>query len=93
MGLRLRAHRVQQARTIADMAQRLLCSPTTYRALEAGKPGTSVGVLAQALWFLGQLDTLAQVAPAPAHWAQGRRVRQSAAQQAAGRISEAERDF
>lgn len=41
----LRSESVQW--TVDEMALRLLCSPTTCRALETGKPGTSVGVLAQ----------------------------------------------
>ena len=93
LGQRLRAHRVHQAQTVVDMAQRLMCSPTTYRALEAGKPGTSMGVLVQALWMMGQLDSLDHVALAPTGWATGRRVRRSPGQSAPGRISEAERDF
>jgi transcriptional regulator with XRE-family HTH domain len=93
LGLRLRAHRVQHGWTAAEMAERLLCSPTTLRALESGKPGTSIGLLAHALWLFGEIDTLDTVAPAPAQLAAKRRVRRSAAQARAGVIVEAERDF
>jgi DNA-binding XRE family transcriptional regulator len=94
LGLRLRAHRVQREWTIAEMAERLLCSPNTLRALESGKPGTSIGLLAHALWLFGEIDSLDGVAPAPTGLAAKRRVRRSAAQQGtAGVIAENERDF
>ncbi|PIF78274.1 helix-turn-helix protein [Variovorax sp. 54] len=93
LGLRLRAHRVHRAWTVAEMAERLMCSPNTLRALESGKPGTSIGLLAHALWLLGQIDSLDGVAPAPAELAAKRRVRRSAAHGAAGVIAEGERDF
>ena len=93
LGERLRAHRVLNQWTVAEMAERLLCSPGTYRALEAGKPTVSLGTLASALWLIGQADTLDAVAPAPAGLATGRKVRRKAGQSAPGVISEAERDF
>ena len=93
LGNRLRAHRLQLRWTVKEMAARLLCSPTTYRALEAGKPGTSVSILVNALWFFGQIDTLESVAPAPVDQIAGRRVRKRAGQPSAGLIREDERDF
>jgi DNA-binding XRE family transcriptional regulator len=93
LGSRLRAHRIQQRWTVKEMAARLLCSPTTYRALEAGKQGTSVGILVNALWLFGQMDTLENVAPAPLDQIAGRRVRRRAGQPGAGLIGEGERDF
>lgn len=93
LGQRLRAHRVLRAWTLADMAERLLCSPTTLRALEAGKPGTSVGILLHALWLFGETDSLDSVAPAPAALAAGRRVRRPAGQSLPGVITESDRDF
>ena len=93
LGERLRAHRTLQQWTIAEMAARLLCSPATYRALESGKPTTSMGILMHALWLLGQADTLDAVAPAPAALASGRRVRRKTGKPPAGVISEDERDF
>lgn len=86
-------HRYQRSWTLAETAERLLCSPTTLRALEAGKPGTSIGLLAHALWLFGEIDSLDSVAPAPAGLAAKRRVRRSAAQPPAGVIAESERDF
>ena len=65
LGLRLRAHRVHREWTIAEMAERLLCSPNTLRALESGKPGTSIGLLAHALWLFGEIDSMDNVAPRP----------------------------
>lgn len=93
LGLRLRAHRIRQGWTVNEMAVRLLCSPTTYRAVEAGKPGTSVGILINALWLFGQIDTLENVAPAPVDLVAGRRVRKRTGQYGAGLIGEEERDF
>lgn len=93
LGQRLRAHRVQRAWTLAEMAQRLMCSPTTLRALEAGQPGTRVGLLLHALWLLGEVDSLERVAPAPAALAANRRVRRPVGRGAPGVISEGERDF
>ncbi|WP_012748376.1 MULTISPECIES: helix-turn-helix domain-containing protein [Variovorax] len=93
LGLRLRAHRVHRGWTIAEMAERLLCSPTTLRSLESGKPATSIGLLAHALWLFGEVDSLDALAPAPAGLAARRRVRRSAARGPAGVIAEDERDF
>ena len=58
LGERLRAHRSLNQWTIKEMATRLLCSPGTYRALEAGKPTTSTGMLMSALFHI---QTEAQV--------------------------------
>lgn len=97
LGQRMRAYRLQREQTIKEMALRLFCSPATYSALEAGKPGTSVGILAHALWLLGQLDTLAQVASLDTHFAvaaaAGKRVRRRAGRPPAGTIAQDERDF
>ena len=93
LGQRLRAHRVQSGWTVADMAARLMCSPTTWRALEAGKPGTSIGLLAHALWLFGEIDSVDAVAPVPAALAANRRVRRARGQTPAGVIAESERDF
>lgn len=93
LGQRLRAHRVQRGWTVAELAERLLCSPTTWRALENGKPGTSIGLLAHALWLFGEAASLDIVAPAPAALAAHRRVRRAKGQTAPGVIAENERDF
>lgn len=98
LGQRLRAYRQQQEWTIEEMAERLFCSPTTCRALESGKPGTSMGVLAHALWLLGQLDSINNVAALSADFAAsltaaGRKVRKRALASRPGAISESDRDF
>lgn len=93
LGLRLRAHRVHREWTVAEMAERLLCAPNTLRALESGRPTTSIGLLAHALWLFGEIDSLDSLAPAPAEMAATRRVRKSATRSAAGVIAEDERDF
>ena len=93
LGLRLRALRYQRGWTLAETAERLLCTPGTLRALESGKPGTSIGLLAHALWLFGQIDTLDGVAPVPAGLVAKRRVRRSADAPPPGTIAESERDF
>ena len=97
LGQRLRAHRQQQEWTIEEMSGRLFCSPTTCRALESGKPGTSMGVLVHALWLLGQLDSVNGVAALSADFAAsitaGRKVRRRVAASRPGSIRESDRDF
>ncbi len=63
LGLRLRARRLAQNMTLEQAAERLLCSPTTYRALENGKPTVSLGLLAHTLWLFGHADDLEKLAP------------------------------
>ena len=63
LGLRLRARRLAQNMTLEQAAERLLCSPTTYRALESGKPTVSLGLLAHALWLFGRLDDMELLSP------------------------------
>lgn len=72
LGARLRACRIERGFSLADMAGRMFCSINTYRALEAGKPTSSVGSLCNALWLLGQLDGIERLAAVPAGLA-GRR--------------------
>lgn len=97
LGQRLRAYRQQQQWTIEEMSARLFCSPTTCRAMESGKPGTSMGVMVHALWLLGQLDSLNGVAALSADFAAsitaGRKVRKRVAASRPGTISESDRDF
>jgi len=93
LGLRLRANRVALGWTVKEMASRLLCSQNTYRAIEAGKPSASVGIIANALWLFGQLDTLEAIAPMPIHASANTRARRKSGATDAAFISEAERDF
>lgn len=91
LGARLRAHRVQRGWTVANMAERMLCAPTTWRAVESGKAGASIGLWVHALWLFGELDALDAVAPAPAALAANKRVRRARRQP--GVVGEDERDF
>ena len=93
LGQRIRAHRVAHGWTIKEMAERLLCSQNTYRAIEAGKPRASIGILANTLWLFGELDSLNMVAPLPYALSPGKRVRKQKNALATGRITEDERDF
>lgn len=93
LGYRIRANRVAQGWTVKEMAERLFCSVNTYRAIEAGKPSASIGVMVNVLWLFGQIDTLDCVAPAPIIGMNARRARKSKSQLGAGMIVEAERDF
>ena len=65
LGKRVRANRVAQGWTVKEMAERLFCSQNTYRAIESGKPTASIGIIANALWLFGQIDSLDTVAPIP----------------------------
>lgn len=93
LGLRIRANRVAQGWTIKDMASRLFCSENTYKAIEAGKPTVSVGMIANALWLFGQIDSIDAVAPVPINAGSMIRVRKQNKQNEPGVISEDERDF
>jgi transcriptional regulator with XRE-family HTH domain len=93
LGLRIRANRVAAGWTVKDMAGRLLCSQNTYRAIEAGKPTASIGIITNALWLFGHLDSLDAVAPAPLDTKLNTRARRKAGATDASLISEDERDF
>lgn len=66
LGARLRACRIERGFSLSEMAGRMFCSVNTYRALEAGKPTSSLGNLCNALWLLGQIDGIDRLAPVPA---------------------------
>lgn len=91
LGDRLRACRIDRNITIAQMAEKMLCSVNTYRDLEAGKPSASLGNFATALWLLGQLESLSSVAPVPASLADGRKAKRSRGKSTA--MSHKELDF
>ena len=73
LGARLHACRIDRNFTVVEMAAKMLCTPNTYRDIELGKPGASLGNVALALWLLGQLDSLSQLAPIPTTLVAGRR--------------------
>lgn len=84
LGARLRACRIERGFSLRDMASRMLCSINTYRALEAGKPTSSLGSLGNALWLLGQLDGIDRLAAVPATVAGARSGRRKTARGKAG---------
>lgn len=45
-----------------DLAEKAGINPNTVRRIEAGATGTGIGAYAAALWALGLLDQLAEVA-------------------------------
>ena len=55
LGQRLRANRIVLGWTIKDTAARILCSQNTYQSIEAGRPTTSIGIIANALCSLVKL--------------------------------------
>lgn len=93
LGQRMRANRIAQGWTVKNMSSRLFCSQNTYRAIEAGKPTSSIGIIANALWLFGQIDSLDGVAPIPMNFNATKRVRKSVKKNLPGVISEDERDF
>jgi DNA-binding XRE family transcriptional regulator len=93
LGQRLRANRIALGWTIKDTAARLLCSQNTYRAIEAGRPTTSIGIIANALWLFGQIDSLNTLAPVPLNIRGVKRVRNPNKNSGNSLISESERDF
>ena len=93
LGQRMRANRVAQGWTVKDMASRLFCSQNTYRSIEAGKPTASIGIIANALWLFGHIDSIDAVAPVPINKSAAVRVRKQNKKNEAGVISEDERDF
>lgn len=93
LGLRIRANRVAQGWTVKDMASRLFCSQNTYRSIESGKPTSSIGIIANALWLFGQIDSIDAVAPVPINAGAMIRVRKMLKKNEPGVISEDERDF
>ena len=88
LGMRLRTRRLAQNMTMEQAAERLLCSPTTYRGLEGGRPTVSLGLLVHALWLFGALDGLDDLCPADIGMIRGKRARGSQ-----HGISDDERDF
>jgi DNA-binding XRE family transcriptional regulator len=93
LGQRLRANRIVLGWTIKNTAARLLCSQNTYRAIEAGRPTASIGIIVNALWLFGQIDSLNTLAPVPMNIRGVKRVRNSNKNQGNNLIRESERDF
>jgi len=90
LGLRLRARRLAQNMTVAQAAERLLCSPTTYRSLECGRATVSLGLLAHALWLFGLADDLDKLCPLEMGMIADKRGKRARAHRG---IADDERDF
>lgn len=93
LGQRIRANRVAQGWTIKDIASRLFCSENTYKAIEAGKPTSSIGIIVNTLWLFGQIDSIDAIAPVQINPNNLIRVRKQNKTNDARVISENERDF
>ena len=79
--------------TIKDTVARLLCSQNTYQSIEAGRPTTSIGIIANALWLFGQIDSLNTLAAVPLNNHGVKRVRNPNKNPGNSLISERKRDF
>jgi transcriptional regulator with XRE-family HTH domain len=53
LGSLIRDARAQRGFTQADLAKRLMVSPTTVRAAEKGDPRVATGILFGLMWLLG----------------------------------------
>lgn len=62
LGRNIRTARVRRKLRIEDVAQRIGASRFTVADLENGKPGTSAAAYLGALWVLGLLDQVAELA-------------------------------
>ncbi|WP_283151063.1 helix-turn-helix domain-containing protein [Silvimonas soli] len=90
LGARLRFLRKEKGLTIPDLAGRMLISENTLRSLELGASGVSVGTLVNALYHLGELDSLARLAPVDATLVRKSRKQSNAALKP---VRDDERDF
>jgi len=93
LGQRLRANRIVLGWTIKDTAARILCSQNTYQFIEAGRPTTRIGIIANALWLFGQIDSLNRLASVPLNIRGGKRIRNPNKNPGNNLISESELDF
>lgn len=62
LGRNIRTARLRRRLRIEDVAERLGVSRYTVADLEKGKPGTSIAAYAGALWALGLIDQMRDVA-------------------------------
>ena len=93
LGQRLRANRIALGWIIKDTAARLLCSQNTYQSIEAGRRTTSIGIIANAFWLFGQIDSLNTLAPVPLNIRGVKRIRNPNKNLGNSLISESELDF
>ena len=96
LGQRLRANRIASYRSGLDN-QRYCSSASllqnTYRSIEAGRPTASIGIIANALWLFGQIDSLNTLALVPSNIRGVKRVRNPNKNPGNNLISESELDF
>jgi DNA-binding XRE family transcriptional regulator len=71
LGRNIRTARLRRNMRISDLAERVGVSRYTLSDIEKGKPSTSVAVYVGALWVLGLMDDLRDVAD-PDHDAEGK---------------------
>ncbi len=62
LGRNIRTARLRRRWRLEDVAERMGVSRFTVADVERGKPGTSIAAYLGALWVLGLLDQLAEVA-------------------------------
>jgi transcriptional regulator with XRE-family HTH domain len=62
LGRNIRTARLRRRWRLEDVAERMGVSRFTVADVERGKPGTSMAAYLGALWVLGLLDQLAEVA-------------------------------
>lgn len=62
LGRNIRTARLRRKLRIEDVAARIGASRFTVADLEKGKPGTSIAAYAGALWALGLLDRMSELA-------------------------------
>lgn len=62
MGANLRIARKRRKETMAAFAERMQVSVPTLRKMENGDPTVSIAVYAMALWLVGRLNWLPQIA-------------------------------
>jgi transcriptional regulator with XRE-family HTH domain len=62
LGQRIRLARIRRGLAVAELAVKAGINRNTLTALEQGKPGVSLGVIASVLWALGLDQSLSNVA-------------------------------
>ncbi len=62
LGRNIRTARLRRKLRMQDVAERIGASRYTVADIEKGKPGTSMAAYAGALWALGLLDTMNELA-------------------------------
>jgi transcriptional regulator with XRE-family HTH domain len=85
----IRAQRLQQRITAADLCRRLGISEASLRRLEHGDPGASAGAYLSALLTLGVADAATPLLPA-ALWQESQRHRVKLSQQEKGQGTDAD---